>query len=179
MPQAQVNIEYVNQPKKQGGKYGNLNVGRDREPIFVPVDELRFYQKGAATVEYDLQTWGDKQVMVATRNLTDWQAPPQGGAPAAPAPAYPGNQPAPPPAGHNGAPAGDAKEKGMFVMGVVGRAMGSGKYQPQDIPLLVEYALEGWQVYQSGRRYQPPRGNEPPPPTGPHDYGQGGEPPFG
>lgn len=49
-------------------------------------------------------------------------------------------QPAPPRPASNG----DSKSGEMFVMGVVGRAMGSGKFETQDIKLLALAAAEAW-----------------------------------
>ena len=174
MPVVDVNIEYVNQPKKPGGKYGNLNIGKDRDLIFVPVGELGWYQPGPMSVEVEHQTWGDKNVQVAVRPANgpaqqppgDWQRP----------------QPQMPPApqGHNGAP--NDKDKMIFVTGIVGRAMGSGQFSAADISVLVEHALEGWAAYQRGRPQQlrqPAPAHAPPPPQGQHDYGFGEEPPFG
>ncbi len=55
--------------------------------------------------------------------------------PSAPAPAPPRPQ-----ANGNG----DTKSGEMFVMGVVGRAMGSGKFETQDIKLLALAAADAW-----------------------------------
>jgi len=38
------------------------------------------------------------------------------------------------------------KEEGMFIMGVVGRAMGSGKYETKDIPALTQAAVLAWRT---------------------------------
>lgn len=44
----------------------------------------------------------------------------------------------------------DTKSLEMFVMGVVGRAMGSGKFDTQDIPLLTAAAVEAWNTHMKG-----------------------------
>ena len=49
-----------------------------------------------------------------------------------------------PPAMPARAPHDDAREEGMFVMGVVGRAMGSGHFEVNDISLLTKAAVEAW-----------------------------------
>jgi len=55
---------------------------------------------------------------------------------------------APAPLGHNRPPVASGnvqtKDAAMFVMGVVGRAMGSGKFDTQDIPLLAKAAIAAW-----------------------------------
>lgn len=73
------------------------------------------------------------------------------GAVAQPAPTPPAPPPAAPapaaaPAGHNSARMSndDPKDIFIFVTGVVGRAMGSGKYDVTDIDLLTKAALEAY-----------------------------------
>lgn len=65
---------------------------------------------------------------------------PQNGAPAQqPAP----QQPAPQQQAPAPRPNGD-KERGMFIMGVVGRAMGSGQFSVNDVKLLTLAARDAW-----------------------------------
>jgi hypothetical protein len=78
------------------------------------------------TVEVPLiqQTWGDNQVQVVAGH----------GSPAAVASPNPG-----------GAQTVDErKEAQIFICAIVGRAMGSGKFETQDVSLLTKAALAAW-----------------------------------
>jgi len=87
-----------------------------------------------------------------------------------PRPVQPGPQPvarsAPRPGGH------DKDARMIYITGVVGRAMGSGKFKAEDIPALSGWALEGWKKLHETKAPQ-----SPPPPSSPDDYGAE-EPPF-
>jgi hypothetical protein len=54
------------------------------------------------------------------------------------------NAPTPIPRPSNGPP---SQDKHIFVTGTVGRAMGSGKFDPQDIRVLTEFACAAWDEF--------------------------------
>lgn len=65
MQTATIKVDYVNQPKKQGGKYGNLNSGGTY--YMVPTDRLGFFSKGETyEIGFNQQKWGDNSVNVVT-----------------------------------------------------------------------------------------------------------------
>jgi len=132
-------VKYVNQPKKPDGKFGNIR-SDDGETYFVNVGCLNKYRVGMEIEPpFDNKKWGQDVVKVIPPHYD----PSAGGAPPQPPPlngSY--NQtPAPPPARTNGAL---GKEGEMFVMGVVGRAMGSGKFDPTDVDVLTKAAVQAW-----------------------------------
>lgn len=101
---------------------------REGETIEVPISESEFNGK---VYKWFAKTWPPKDQQNAARQ-------------AAPQP-----QPAAPSPGHNNPPApsyspNGTKDAAMFVMGVVGRAMGSGKFDTQDVKLLALAAAEAW-----------------------------------
>jgi hypothetical protein len=73
-------------------------------------------------------------------------------APLAAPPTPPAAAPSAAPAGHNSARMSnvDGKDAMIFVTGVVGRAMGSGKFETQDVPLLAKAALAAWNEIKGG-----------------------------
>ena len=123
-------VKFAN-PAAEGKKFGSIvDTAGNRYPC--PAAIVSQFQKGQTyEVALKKETWSGNQVQVI------------GGAPSN------GNAaPAPAPAGHNRSPVqsgnGQTKDAAMFVMGVVGRAMGSGKFDTQDIPLLAKAAAAAW-----------------------------------
>ena len=157
--QTQVIPQYVNPPKQAGGKYGNIKL-QDGTVFFVPANQLgNFAPNMPANIEYQGQTWGwgtnSKQVYVVTAingmNITGQQGSVRGGDRPAAAP--------------QNVPQTD-KEEGMFIMGVVGRAMGSGQFGMDDILGLTQRASLAWKkrhesqgVPDSSYRLDPPPGD--------------------
>lgn len=164
--QTQVVPQYVNQPKRQGGKFGNIKL-QDGTLYMVPVNMLGSFAPGvAANIDYQNQTWGQgqdaKQVSVVTaingQNITGQAGPVRGG-----------DRPAPTPPN---VPQSD-KEEGMFIMGVVGRAMGSGQFSTGDIAMLTKCAAQAWRDRHTPYPEAPPDDSYglTPPPGNPLDSG--------
>lgn len=133
--QTQVVPQYVNQPKRQGGKYGNIKL-QDGTLYMVPVNMLgSFAPNTAANIDFEVQNWGQPpspfNVVTAIngQGITGQAGPVKGGDRPATAP--------------QNVPQSD-KEEGMFIMGVVGRAMGSGQFAVGDIYSLTKAAAAAW-----------------------------------
>lgn len=158
-----VKVKYVNHPKKEGGKYGNIKVDGD-ELIWVPVDQLRLFQQGQSyEIEIKRQKWGENWVDILDkiiyggggREANGDHRPQQERAQAAPVQA------------RNQWQTGEA-QRDIFITGVVGRAMGSGKFGPDDLKAWTKAAVDAWfsaQVY-IAKMDEDLRndGEEPPPP---------------
>lgn len=137
-----VQVQYVNQPKKVGGKYGNIKDGQGRV-FWVPAQHLGAFAPGATMdIGYDMQTWGQNNVAVVSQA----NGMPLGHSPQAGQAAQAIVQRVTPqmPDGQRLGQHDDSKEEGMFVMGVVGRAMGSGQFAVTDIELLTKAAVQAW-----------------------------------
>jgi hypothetical protein len=133
-------VKYVNQPKKPDGKFGNIKM-ETGETFFVNVGRLNLYRTGMEIEPPSKsEKWGDNVVQVIPANYD----PTGGSAPNTPPPLSPSyNQAsAPPPAQRTSGALG--KEGEMFVMGVVGRAMGSGSFGVTDIDVLTKAAVQAW-----------------------------------
>lgn len=131
-------VKYVNQPRKEGGKFGNIKM-ESGETFFVNVGQLNKYRVGMEidpTGHFSNEKWGDNVVQVLRATFDPANAN------AAPAPA------AAPSPSHNNPPAtyssNGTKDAAMFVMGVVGRAMGSGNFGATDVKALALAAVEAW-----------------------------------
>lgn len=126
---------YVNNAKPDK-KFGSI-VDPDGNKFMLPVGMQDAFRAGQT---YDVPTsnkkWGQDAVVVIEGR------PGAAGStgPATPAPNA-NQQTAPSPPRTNGAL---GKEGEMFVMGVVGRAMGSGKFDVTDIDLLTKAAVQAW-----------------------------------
>jgi hypothetical protein len=133
--QATIQVKYVN-PPKPGGKMANVKDAEGNVYFFYPD---KFSAQPGETVEYEQQNWKGKPALVIKGSLMPVAPDITKRPPAAPAPAYvpPAHFREPPAA--NGHATG--KDKLIFVTGVVGRAMGSGKYDPNDIGLLTKAAV--------------------------------------
>lgn len=166
----QVNIKYVNFPSiNSTGKYGSI-VDQSGTKIQVPVDMLNLFRAGMiCEIGVKTQTWGkgtdrEADVVIATtgplKNNTGavqgqgaqagYQGASQAAAPQRPNTGflprvYQGGagQPAP----QLGQTQADQARQ-IFVTGVVGRSMGSGKFAASEIPVLVKAANEGYDVFQ-------------------------------
>ena len=119
-------VKFAN-PAQEGKKFGSIvDTAGNRFPC--PAAIVSQFQKGQTyEVALKTETWGGNQVQVI------------GGAPSN-GNAVPASSNRPPATTGNG----QTKDAAMFVMGVVGRAMGSGKFDTQDIPLLAKAAAAAW-----------------------------------
>jgi hypothetical protein len=126
-------IKYVNAPKREGGKFGNIKM-ETGETFFVTAGNLNRFKVGMEIEPPSkAEKWGDNVVQVIPAHYD----------PAANTNAAPASTPPAP--GHNSRQSGSVDKDAMiFVTGIVGRAMGSGKFDTQDIPLLSKAAVAAW-----------------------------------
>ena len=133
--QTTVEVSFVNQPKQAGGKYGSIKTA-DGNYYSVPVAELSRFQRGNKyAIEYD-QTEKDGKTYRNFTAMSIAQSTPNIDRDYA-------NRDVGKPNGSHFAQA-DAKDKFIFVTGVVGRAMGSGKFDAVDIYALTKLALDSY-----------------------------------
>ena len=154
-----VNIKFVNFPRP-GGKYGNLKTV-EGGTIMVPPDLLGLFRSGmSCEIGTKEQTWGqgtqdERLVTVATTGpLGGQNQPVQGaygqarpGASSGSAPPYRRNtgfQPRVVQGGGGQLGKSPDQERMIFITGVVGRAMGSGKFTASEVPVLVQAAAEAF-----------------------------------
>ena len=136
-------ISFVNHPTKPDAKYGNLKTS-DNQRIMVPIANLGQYERGRT---YDIptqtKTWtpGEPPVIVAQ---------PYQEAPADPPDLFPPSDtvgrtsPPPAPAATPAPFRGNPEARGIFLTGVVGRAMGSGKFAASEIEVLLDAAMAAY-----------------------------------
>jgi hypothetical protein len=140
-------------PAKEGKKFGSI-VDPSGARFMLPVGMQDAFQRGQTyEVPTSQKKWGQDVVTLiegrpgsaGSGAVAQQAAPPhpqyapqpntglQSATPPrpAPAPSYSGN-------------GTQTKDAAMFVMGVVGRAMGSGRFDTQDIPLLAKAAATAW-----------------------------------
>lgn len=116
MPVAQVTVDYVNQPK-EGKRFGSIKCKELGYVSVKPADLGQFQPKSSYQIEYTTSEQG-------YHNFVRIVAKANGHAP-------------------NGAPNME-NSRLMFIMGVVGRAMGSGKFEIADIHRLTGAAASAW-----------------------------------
>jgi hypothetical protein len=142
-----VTIKYVNHPTKPTAKYGNVKT-TDDQTIMVPVANMNAFQRGmTCDLATEVTTWGSgpdaRPVTIAvglpgqgatvqsnpapTGNIVQLSQPPAPEKPVGPAGGYMGR--------------GNPDARMIFATGVVGRAMGSGKFEASQIGILLEEAL--------------------------------------
>lgn len=149
-----VTVQFVNGPRKVGSRYGSIKVD-DGSYISVPVEQLTQFRKGGRYC-IEIEQNGNYLNFVRFANQPPGQAAqrPAGGYPQAqrmqPRPQQQPQQqpqvlrgprvrlPVPEPV----LPTED--QRMMFITGVVGRAMGSGKFASFEIKGLTESALKAW-----------------------------------
>lgn len=137
-----VRVKYVNSPKKEGGKFGNIK-DESGDLVWVPVDQLRLFNAGQ---EYEIETkrqkWGQDWVEILDKVIYGSGGGRQQSAPQTQ------SRPAPQTGGHR--PGGIDQSLHIFVTGIVGRAMGSGKFGPDDVIPWTKAAIDAFfrgQVY--------------------------------
>jgi hypothetical protein len=142
-------VKYVNEPREATGKYGNIK-SPEGVTIMVPKDMLHLFQAGTTVdIPTKPQTWGqgtesERQVIIATAGPGGYSPPSRGQGGPIGVQRNTGFQPRVvqnPPAL---APRTTDQEKMIFVTGVVGRSMGSGKFAASEIPVLTQAALIAW-----------------------------------
>jgi len=171
-------IRFVNMPKP-GGKFGNLKL-TDGTMIMCPPELLPMFRAGMqCEIQTKQQEWGPGNVV---NIATSGPLPPLGG--------QQGN------AGYQGAnlnqgaqrantgfvprvvqggglpPKSPEQERMIYITGIVGRAMGSGKFAASEIPILTQAAAAAWDQLTKPRPVEPankPMPDEPPMPA-PSDY---------
>lgn len=174
--QTTVTPKYINQPKKQGGKYGNVK--DDSGNIFwVPVGYLSWLATGeAADIIHTRQKWGDLDADVVTsingRDITGAAQPRGNDRPA------PSTQHAP-----VRSMSDTEKALEIFCTGVTQQIARSGAIQqPGEIAVWLAAAKAAWQQVMQGSAPQasaaasapsPPE-DDIPPASSPEDYGNTG-----
>ena len=152
--QATITPKFMDAPR-EGGKYWSVK-GQDDIQWKVHPDIAQHMARGIpVTVEYTVNDFNGKQYnMVKALAGTAQPAPQPAPQPAQPAPVVqpqPAPAPAPQPAStprpsaaHINAHFSTQAEE-IFVTGIVGRAMGSGKFGPEHISVLTKAAIQAWQ----------------------------------
>lgn len=128
MPVATVTVDFVNQPK-EGKKFGSIKT-KELEYISVKPEDLAKFSKGSKyQIEYTQTDQGYK-------NFVRIVAQSNGVAP-------------------NGSRNADSA-RDIYVTGVVGRAMGSGKFGMDEIGLLTAKAIAAWESHLSPKKEEAP-----------------------
>ena len=144
--------QYINQPKNPQWSHGSVkDVNGQLWSVHKNALQL-FVQNQPAQVEWDQQpTWKYPKILNVNGTSTEDGAgvPVQG--PQTPTQPQTAAQMYNKPLLQNAPQQAPDKEEGMFVMGVVGRAMGSGSFNPEQIPELTRIATHAWQT-----RHEPP-----------------------
>ena len=174
----QVSIAQVTFPQP-GRKFGKLQL-TDGQTLWVPPELLGQFRGGmVAEVGTKQQTWGQGAdarhvTIVTTGPIQASGALPQGGAygqgygplAAQPAPQRPNTGFQPRVYEGGGRPRTDGDAKMIFVTGVVGRAMGSGKFTASEIAVLAQEAARTFDLVTAPSPKPPPQmqsTDEPPP----------------
>lgn len=142
MMQATVTPRYVNAPR-EGKKNGSITFDHDGGSVrvSVPADQLGKFQPGQSIGI----SWSPQEFTTPDGQVKSWNKllsvnTPQG---------MPAQQSAAPQRQQAHTP--DSKSKEMAVMGIVGRAMGSGKYEPADVHHLMMEARVAWESVMEGK----------------------------
>jgi hypothetical protein len=132
MATANVTIKFVNQPK-EGKKFGSINT-EEMGFFGVKPGDLGQFTKGQ---KYEIEYTQRGEYKDFVRVIS-----PTSGAPI----------------GHNrpNGNGGDAKSREMFIMGVVGRAMGSGKFGIDEVGLLTAKAAAAWDDHGTPKKDESP-----------------------
>jgi len=153
----QVSIQHVTFPQP-GRKYGKLQL-TDGQTIWVPPDLLNMF-RGGMTVEIATkqQTWGQgadaRTVTIATTGPMQGQGGGQQGGSYGQSPqtqggSYGGQRPNTgfqPRLIQGGGQRDPGEARMIFVTGVVGRAMGSGKFTASEIAILAQAASQAYEL---------------------------------
>lgn len=135
-------IKYVNAPKKEGGKFGNIKM-ESGETFFVNVGRLNLYRTGMEIEPPSKsEKWGDNVVQVIPANYD----PTGGSAPNAAPPLNPAynQEPAPPPVGwqrpsapvSNGNGGCSPKDVQITAIALMKSYIETGKFGLTDLPVL-------------------------------------------
>jgi hypothetical protein len=134
----QITVAFVNRPNKNP-KFGSIK-GEDGRYYDIDAHMVDKYRKGMTfDAPVKEREYGGKTYYSIPSSFD-----PAGGQAAPPAPNGQAS-PAPPRPASNGNTHSTPRQ--MFIMGVVGRAMGSGTFQPADIELLTQKAGEAWDLH--------------------------------
>lgn len=132
MTQATITPKYVDAPKA-GKKLGSI---KDQHNEYWSVDPglLGSFRAGAAiSVEWEMMKFHDGTERKKITGIVHGTAPHGNGA-------------------RQSEPAPD-KDRLIWLTGIVGRAMGSGKFEANEITALTAAALSAWEIVQSGGRH--------------------------
>lgn len=147
----QINVKYVN-PANDGKKFGSI---KDVNGVsyMVPKDMVHLFRTGMQDVQLENQTWGTSTMQVVTqppgRPTADSVAlqmqgnqitaqPRVVGGTMIPSAYQAGNAVPRPVTG------GNSQDRMIFCTGIVGRAMGSGQFQPAHVRELLQSAADAY-----------------------------------
>ena len=139
MTEATLIPKFVN-PAKPTKKWGSIVLADDTKYLIPAGTEGSFAVGMATTVDWMVAQWKDGPVNTIEKIIQPAAQP--AAQPVAPSTAGPA--PVAPSAAPSASSSGDAKSEEMFVMGVVGRAMGSGQFGVTDINALAKAATIAW-----------------------------------
>ena len=160
-----IDIAYVNPPRNPEGKYGNIKT-RNGQTLMVPVAMLDLFQPGmVCDVVTKEQTWGQG---ADARPVTIIHSGPGNSAAAQAPPPRQAFQPRIVPSGPSLPAKSHDEARQIFITGVVGRAMGSGKFAASEIPILTQAAAMAFD-----KLFNPKAANEEPPAPIPDYTGAG------
>lgn len=145
MNQATVIPKFVNQPEPPKRKSGSIVFEHEGQQIrvAVPPEQIHAFAPGQAIGI----TWAPQSFQGRDGNMVNYNKLMSINTPAAPAPANQAASQSP----QAPAPAKNSQSMEMAVMGIVGRAMGSGQFAPADIPHLMMEAKVAWQTIMDGK----------------------------
>lgn len=127
MTTAEIQVKYVNPPKEAGWKNGMVKTNTG-EVYLVPLDKLSSFEPGKSyAIEYEQGTKYRTFKAFASMDKPGGMIRSSDSIPILP-----------PTNGH------DKNALNIFVTGIVGRAMGSGKFEAKDIPFLTANAIQAY-----------------------------------
>ena len=183
--QVQVTPQYVNPPKRQGGKYGNIKL-QDGTLYMVPAHALANFQPGmVANIDFSVQNWGQPGQQQPFNVVTAINGVPVTGQAGA---VRGGDQPAPVPQNVPAKPQDRGtewaphpqKSEDIFVCGVVNSLLASGTVGVDRLHDITKAAVAAWRDRHTNYPADSTYGLEPPPgdPNAPPDHDPRDEIPF-
>ena len=136
----EMTIQYLDPPKAGKKLWSAKDVNGNRyfvDETFAP--QLEPLKNTSTNLAIKPAPWNKDQSIITGFD--------NGGAPSQPEPPPPVTTPPPPQPAPQPAPQANPdaqKHEDMFVMGVVGRAMGSGAFKVEEIPALTNQAVKAW-----------------------------------
>lgn len=156
MNTATIQVKYVNQPREAHWKSGSIKDAAGNR-FSIAKEHLGYFQAGE-TCEVLWEQIGQYPTIVGKAGQPFPATPSQPAPGSAVPPSQPRNAqwPAPPQELTRVPDTPSDKEEGMFIMGVVGRAMGSGQFPMEQIPELTRVACHAWRTRHEQAETIPP-----------------------